>query len=274
MYLLQSSVEDKYLKELQNPVTNKITKPISDIFDYLFDTYGDVSPQELKMLTTQVESINLPPNEPVDTLFAEIDDLATIAELAKAPMSERQKIYMGYLLLQKIQVYTTSLSKWDQKNANEQTRENFKLYFREAQKALQQTGSLTINEIINHADITNLVQEGVKLAMKEKESPNTSTTTEYITQHEASENLVTSNVTIQTLQQQIDLMQQMMTTMQNHQQSKQSSKKRNPNQTKYRWTHGICNHTGYQYRTPADGHVKEVTVYNRMVGSVKNVKQL
>ena len=54
-------------------------------------------PQELRHLTTQVEQINFPSNEPVDTLFTEFDNLATIAKLARNPMTEQQKINMGYL---------------------------------------------------------------------------------------------------------------------------------------------------------------------------------
>ena len=87
----------------------------------MFATYGYVSPQELRMLTAQVEAMNFQPNEPVDTIFAEIDDLSTIAELAKAPMSEQQKINMGYLLLQNVQVYNTSLTKWNQLPSAEKT---------------------------------------------------------------------------------------------------------------------------------------------------------
>ena len=131
-----AAVEPKYLKALRTPGTNKITKTIPEIFDYLFDTYGDVSPQELRMLTTQVEALTFPPNEPVDTIFTEIDNLATIAELARAPMSEQQKINMAYLLLQNTQVYSNALNKWNQRELAEQNWENFKEHFRTAQKGL------------------------------------------------------------------------------------------------------------------------------------------
>ena len=90
-----AAIKLKYLKAIRNPVTNKIIHSIPDIFDYLFETYGDVTPQELRHLTTQVESMAFPLNEPVDTVFTKIDDLGTIAELARAPMTEQQKINIG-----------------------------------------------------------------------------------------------------------------------------------------------------------------------------------
>ena len=43
------------------------------------------------MLTTQVEAMTFSPNVPVDTLFTEIDELSTIAEIAKAPMLEQHQ---------------------------------------------------------------------------------------------------------------------------------------------------------------------------------------
>ena len=244
-----SAIEPKYLKALRNPVTNKITKSISEIFEYLFDTYGDVSPQELKMLTSQVEALNFPPNEPVDTIFTEIDDLETIAEIAKAPITEQQKINMGYLLLlQNTQVYTNALNKWNQLDRQQHTWENFKTHFRNAQKSLCRTGALTLQDSINHTDLLNLVQQGVHMALAEKESPtDTLTTTETTPKGEV--NSVTSDLTLQTLQNQMDLMTQMMETiimMQNLQTVQTKKKKHNPNQNKYCWRHTACTVTPEQ----------------------------
>ena len=92
-----AAIEPKYLRALRLPGTNKITQTIPEIFDNLFQTYGDVTPQDLRELTARVENITLPPEEPVDTIFAEIDDLATIADFANAPISEHQKINMAYI---------------------------------------------------------------------------------------------------------------------------------------------------------------------------------
>ena len=67
----------------------------------MFQTYGDVTPQDLRELTARVENITLPPEELVDTIFAEIDDLATIADFTNAPLTEHQKINMAYIYFQR-----------------------------------------------------------------------------------------------------------------------------------------------------------------------------
>ena len=91
-------------------VTNKLVQSIPTIFTYLFGIYGDVTPQELQHLTSQVKLTNFLPNEPVDTLFIEIDTLATIVKLARAPMTEQQKINMRCLLIRQEQIHSTGLN--------------------------------------------------------------------------------------------------------------------------------------------------------------------
>ena len=45
----------------------------------------------------------------------------------------------------------------------------------------------------------------------------------------------------------------------------------NPNQCKYCWTHGWCNHYGRDCRSKADGHQDAATCNNRMGGSTRNI---
>ena len=61
--------QEYLLVTLHTPITNKIIQSIPTIFDYLFKTYGDVTPQELQYLTAQVESMNFPLNGHLNTVF-------------------------------------------------------------------------------------------------------------------------------------------------------------------------------------------------------------
>ncbi len=250
----------------------------------MFETYGDVTPQELCHLTAQVESMTFPPNEPIDTIFTEIDDLGTIAELARVPMTEQQKINMGYLLIQQTQVYSTSLNKWNQKDFDDQTWDLFKSHFREAQKALRRTGALTVQESLNHTELVNLVQQGVQQALATSPSPTSDLSaatppSNYVPALEAitdtpstfSVNSTTSDLTMQTIQQQMDMMKQMMEMLQATNSNSNRSSRRNPNLTKYCWTHGLCSHSSAECRTKADGHKNAATLQNCLGGSNKNI---
>ena len=109
-----AAFEPKYLRVLQTPWTNKLNHTTPEICYHLFDTYGDVTPSELRDLQARMESLTLPPSEPVDSIFSKIEDLAAIAEIAKAPMTPTQKINMAYILFSKQHVYKSALCKWDE----------------------------------------------------------------------------------------------------------------------------------------------------------------
>ena len=128
----------------------------------MFDAYGDIAPKELKQLRDQVENMVFDPTEPVDTVFAEIEDLETIAALAENPFQARQKIDMAYLILQSSKRFTPGLKKWDKKNTNDKTWENFITLFRKEQKDLRRTWKLTVLESLNKEDFINLLAEGFK----------------------------------------------------------------------------------------------------------------
>ena len=164
---LVAAIEPKYIRALRDDKTNKITKTIPNIFRYLFETYGDISPRELQQLRNQVETLVFDPTEPVDSVFSEIEDLDTIASMANNPMTEKQKMDMAYLILQNTKRFSTGLKKWDKKDLEEQDWQSFKDHFRKEQKDLRKCGELTIADTLNKEDFVNLLSEGIKEGVKQ-----------------------------------------------------------------------------------------------------------
>ena len=74
---------------------------ISEILQYLFDTYGDISPQELANIRERIKKMNFDPKEPVDEIFIEIDSHAEIAAIVNDPMTNTQKCKIEYIVLLK-----------------------------------------------------------------------------------------------------------------------------------------------------------------------------
>ena len=114
-----SAIKPKYLKALHLPTTNWLNASIPAIFTHLFTNYGDISSTELRTLTDQVQNMQFYPQEPVHTIFIEIDDLATIAEMAEATLTQLQKINMARLLFQKTQAFNRGLTSWISRPAAE-----------------------------------------------------------------------------------------------------------------------------------------------------------
>ena len=156
-----AAIEPKYLRALRDKGTNRINKSIPQILKYLFDTFGDITPKEFKQLRDQVESMTFDPTEPVDTIFAEIEDLENIADMAENPMRERQKIDMAYLILQNCKKFNSSLTKWDRRE-EDKSWEDFMSFFRKEQRNMRRTGELTLSETLNKDDFVNLLTEGIK----------------------------------------------------------------------------------------------------------------
>ena len=296
---LVTAIEPKYLHALRSPGTNKLAQTIPEIFAHLFSTYGDVTPQDLRELTARVEGLIYPPQEPVDTIFGEIDDLATIANYAKAPLTDFQKVNMAYIYFQKCGIFKSALTKWDESNDNDKTWLGFKQHFRAAHKAMKRTGALTIKDTFNRDTVANMVQEELHqvfvasqqpqdvLDMTEVENRSTSsaslpqattTTTSTVTSS------IASDITMQTIHQQMAMMQQLM--MQQLALTNQSlgqpvpstnpttsnQNRRKWNQMKYCWTHGACNHWSPDCRTKADGHKDSATFQSRQGSSTKNLQ--
>ena len=66
---------------------------------------------------TQKMTFNV--KEPVDTVFTAVDRVAEIAQITKSPISNQQKIDMGYVFLKKSKPFQSSLLRWDIRPAEE-----------------------------------------------------------------------------------------------------------------------------------------------------------
>eukprot|EP00957_Ditylum_brightwellii_P009790 738395-Ditylum_brightwellii.AAC.1 len=133
------ALDSKYLMAIQNLVTNKITRTIHEILEYLFDTYGDVSPTQLQDLCQNIKTMAFNLTQPVDTIFTHINGLADLATIAKAPKTNPQKINNVYLTLQHVGKFNSSLTSWDARPHVNHTWSICQTNFRDAQKALKKT---------------------------------------------------------------------------------------------------------------------------------------
>ena len=168
------AVHPKYLKAIRNTITNRINKTIPEIFQHLFDTYGDISTEDLHMHRTRLESLRFDANEPVDTVFTEVEEFAQLCALANSPLSDKQKVDHAYVIILKTLKYKSTLKEWNKLPAAQATWTEFKKLFRTAQRAMRKTGELGVNEGLNHAELINVVSEGVKQAITEN-APDTTT---------------------------------------------------------------------------------------------------
>eukprot|EP00957_Ditylum_brightwellii_P175065 13329410-Ditylum_brightwellii.AAC.1 len=96
------------------------------------------------------------PAEQVDTIYTQINALADLATIAKAPITEPQKINYIYLTPQCAGKFNSSLASWNARPPVEHTQINCQTHFRDEQKALKKTGALATQDGMNHSEMINL----------------------------------------------------------------------------------------------------------------------
>ena len=148
--------------------------------------------------------------EPVDTVFTAVDKVAEIARIANSPLSDQQKIDMGYIILKKAKPFQSSLLKWDIRPMANRNWNKFKMFFRSVQVALRKSGSLTVEDGINHSELINMVSQGVKQAIEDSSPP----------QFETANNIQDENC----LQEQLNEMKAMMAQLTSENHALQASK--------------------------------------------------
>ena len=116
-----TAIGPKYLRALRNSITNKITRTILEIFTHLFDTYGDISTEDLTTFLTRLEGLRYPANKPVDTIFTEVENYKELCEIADSQITDKQTIDYGYMLIMKTLKYKSTLKAWNAMQADQRT---------------------------------------------------------------------------------------------------------------------------------------------------------
>lgn len=303
-----AAVEPKYLKALRNQITTKIMRDVKGILSYLFDNYGKVPPAVLKDMKRKVEDYDLDPNDPVDLLFVEIDELADVYTLQKNPMTDTQLVEIAYVVIEKAKSFKKDLRDWNRKSQTDQTWSNFKIHFRDAQQELRRSGDLTIKEAMGREEMINVVTESINSVIQEQkeeeaEKENVESINAIITKEKdeikkqfdelKKQMEAIKKQTLQPLQpfQQLQPWQYNQnfqqppppmynTYQQNNRQRYNNNNRRRNNYNnnryqgngRYCWTHGACDHWGRNCRNKANGHVDDATFADTKGGSMNRVR--
>lgn len=283
---LLNAFEPDYLADLIDRDTQSFLQPVHEIFEYLYKAYGTVTIAEFHDIQQQLEDAPLSLTIPLTVLWNKIEDLKELAEHINAPISENQCINIALRKLIQTKAFTEEVKQWN--HLPNKTWTAFKIHFRKAQQDLKELGGLRIQETPFQANIVQDVIEGVS-ALLEAHIQDTSAPPE-----SAVANVATNVPPSGQPPAQPDLFQQfqMFLQMQNmmnqnngrggrnrrggrgNQGGRGRGSGRGPNQNarqiQYCWTHGACTHNGFTCRYPAQGHVPQATINNRMNGNNAN----
>ena len=90
------TIEQEWLLAITDRNTQSLTGTISQILDFLFDTYGFVSTAMLETKAMHLRDLDYHPRQPVDIVFNAVEDLSDYAEMANSPYTQNQLIGKAY----------------------------------------------------------------------------------------------------------------------------------------------------------------------------------
>jgi HPt (histidine-containing phosphotransfer) domain-containing protein len=272
---LLNAFELDYLTDLIDRNTQSLTHSIPEIFEHLYKSYGTISLAEFYEKQQQLEDAPLDLQVPLTVLWNKIEDLQELAEHIQSPISDTQCINMAMRKLIQAKVFTEDLKKWN--HLQDKSWPIFKTHFRKAQQDLKDLGGLQVNQSIYSANIVNEVIEGVNQLLdtrinQEPSPPPVPEPTANVVQPSSTAHGMDPNLMAQF--QMFMQMQNMMRGGRGRGRGFRGGRGRGSygrrQMLSYCWTHGACNHNGFQCLYPAEGHVPQATLQNRMNGSNKH----
>jgi hypothetical protein len=294
---LVEAIDPLYLRALLNRTTGQYSTTIREVFDHLFNTYGKITPQQVKAKEVAILNTHYSIVLPVDTVFNAIDDLVDLAEHGQSPITTAQIMDMAYMLLAKEPILQHDLRLWNRRPTVEKTWPNMLSHFREAQADLQSlpTAGDVYNHAANHGHANSAIAIADMVAQRLLDAAAEEQAAIAVTASAAPATAAVNAVINQ--QDMLAQLQAMMANLVPGRQTHDRNHDRNRNQRNrnhrgspadrapahvnrntgrtpptrhYCWTHGMCAHAGDQCNNRLVGHVAAATFMDMQGGSTNN----
>ena len=282
-----SAIDPDYLKELRDPVTDKINVTIAEVLDHLFATYGLVDSVTLDECETKVKNMFWTLSDPPVTIFNAIEDLVELAEAANLPKSQAQIINFGLAIIRKTSDFEQALTAWYSRPHAEHTWQHFKSHFVTAHRALKKVRGPTMQNTAFHQ--AHLMAEHVADDIQQLKSEVLAKVDSLVTpQPVSSESVPTpvpamyastlappSSSDTELLRLIAHLQQQLLTLQTSPALPPGGGRPTRHRRTvsKYCWTHGACAHDGKECKNKSPEHHDGATFANKMGGSTTFCKK-
>jgi hypothetical protein len=292
-----AAIEPTYLRTLRNTDTNSITRDIPSILGYLFHRYGKVTPDKLNDKEMELRAFVYNLQDPLVTLFDQVEDLKKLGDAAQMPYSEQQIINFGIQLIRNTHDFQDGLKDWYSKPLLEKTWTNFQTHFEDEYDKLrlvrgttmQQAGFHQANFIASQVlEEVNRVQENVLQKLDDFNQNK-----ENIPETPIEEKANMTKKDDKPYDVQFEMMKMLQSLQQEMKTLKQSNQQHNPNPNYkgnnfdpnykpgnrnqqprrrdfYCWSHGCCGHKGKDCKHTKEGHKPEATFANKMGGNTYN----
>jgi hypothetical protein len=129
--------EPMYLEILNDNMVGYANISARDMLDQLFKTYGNITAVDLEINFDHMRRA-WDPQQPVETLFKQIQDCADYSESGGVPIVPSQQINVGYAKIFATGHFMSACRRWNEKPADEKTWTHFKSHFAAAHRQHKQ----------------------------------------------------------------------------------------------------------------------------------------
>jgi hypothetical protein len=117
-----------YLEILNDNMMGYANISERDMLDHLFETYGNITSVDLEINFERIHRA-WDPQQPVETIFKQIQDCADYSEAGGVPIGPSQQINVGYAEIFATGHFMSACPRWNEKPAAEKTWTHFKCHF-------------------------------------------------------------------------------------------------------------------------------------------------
>jgi hypothetical protein len=126
-----------YLEILNDNMVGYANISARDMLEHLFETYGNITSVDLEINFEHMRRA-WDPQQPVETLFKQIQDCADYSEAGGVPICPSQQINVGYAKIFATGHFMSDCRCWNEKPAAEKTWTHFKCHFAAAHRQHKQ----------------------------------------------------------------------------------------------------------------------------------------
>jgi hypothetical protein len=267
-----SVFEPMYLDILNDNMVGDANISASNMLDHLFKTYGNITAVDLEINFEHMRRA-WDPQQPVESLFKQIQDFADYSEAGGVLIGHPQEINIGYAKIFASGHFMSAFCRWNENQAIKKTWTQFKSHFAAAHrqhKQMQGESSATAGYHSANAAVTHNEDQMAEATIG---------ALSYLATATAADRGVVAALTqvnarlVKQLEDSSNELRELKALIKKERTEKRVQRSFNPSSSNYCWTHGYKagnTHTSLTCKLPRPGHKKEATRADNMGGSQAN----
>jgi hypothetical protein len=243
-----------------------------EILDHLFETYGNITSVDLEINFEHMRR-SWDPQQPVDTLFKQIQDCADYSEAGGVPIDPSQQINDGYAKVFATGNFMSACRRWNKKTAVDKTWTHFKPHFAAAHRQHKKMQGETAANARYHSANAAMTQNEYQMAEE------TSGALDSLSTATAADRGVVAALTqansrlVKQLEENASELRELKPLLNRERHARRGSRSSTSSANNYCWNHGYKvgkTHTSLTCNTRNNGHKAEATRAENMGGSQTN----